>query len=98
MFVGGTTPCADAYLFSILSGSCNLGVQADVTFPSGSGTTGVTATITGSNGYTETNDLSNTTGTTWKTTGSGKFKFFTPLAQEGPLSVTLTWTKTRGTY
>jgi hypothetical protein len=98
LFVGGNSPCSDAYFFSIISGNCNLGVQADVTFPSGSGTTTVSATITGGNGYTDTNKLSNTTGTTWRTTGSGQFKFFTVPAQEGPLNVTLSWSKTGGTY
>ena len=98
LFVGGNSPCTDAYFFSILSGSCNLGVQADVAFPSGSGTTTVSATITGSNTYTDTNRLSNTSGTTWRTTGSGQFKYFTIPAQEGPLNVTLSWSKTAGTY
>ena len=98
LLTGGGSPCSDPYFFNLISGTCTLGVQADVTFPSGSGTTTVTATINGAYGYSETNDLSNTAGTTWKTTGSGKFKFFTPDAQEGPLNVTLAWTKTRGTY
>ena len=99
LLTGGSPLCADPYFFSILSGTCNLGVQADVTFPSGSGTKQtVSATITGANGYTETNDLSNTSGTTWKTTGSGSVKWFSVPAQEGPLQVTLSWTKNGGTY
>ncbi len=98
LFTGGGSPCSDAYFFSLISGSCTLGVQADVTFPAGSGTTTVSATITGANGYTETNRLSNTTGTTWRTTGSGQFKFFNVPAQEGPLRVTLSWSKTGGSF
>jgi Putative Flp pilus-assembly TadE/G-like len=98
LFVGGGSPCSSAYFFSILSGSCNIGVEADVTFPAGSGTTTVSTTITGGNGYADTNRLSNTSGTTWRTTGSGQFKFFTVPAQEGPLNVKLSWSKTGGTY
>jgi hypothetical protein len=98
LFTGGGTPCSDPYFFSIISGGCTLGVQADVTFPSGSGTTTVTATISGDNGYSDTNRLSNTSGTTWRTTGGGQFKFFNVPAQEGPLRVNLNWSKTAGTF
>jgi hypothetical protein len=98
LFTGGGSPCSDPYFFSIISGNCTLGVQADVAFPSGSGTRTVSATITGAYGYSDTIELSNTSGTTWRTTGSGKFKYFTPDAQEGPLNVTLSWSKTAGTY
>jgi Putative Flp pilus-assembly TadE/G-like len=91
LFTGGGTPCSDPYFFSIVSGTCGLGVQADVAFPAVSSKNTVCATITGAFGYTETNQLRNTSGNTWATTGSGQFKFFGPDAQEGPLSVTLSW-------
>jgi hypothetical protein len=91
LFTGGGTPCSDPYFFSIVSGSCNVGVQADIAFAAASSKNTVCATFTGGFGYTETNQLRNTTGNTWVTTGNGQFKFFGAAAQEGPLKVTLSW-------
>jgi hypothetical protein len=88
----GGTVCTDPYFFYLASGSCTLGVQAVV-----AGANSVSATIADTSGnYNVTNPLSNNAGT-WTTTGSGSFKSFTVPAQDGPLNVTLAWTKTSGT-
>jgi hypothetical protein len=101
-FVGGTSPCSDAYFFALATGTCTLGVTADVTFADAAGNKrSVTATISDLNtppDYTNTNDLKNTTGTTWLTDGTGQAKYFSIPAQAGPLNVTLTWTKKEGSY
>jgi hypothetical protein len=89
----GGTVCTNPYFFYLASGSCTLGVVANVT-----GATTVSATIADLSGnYTDTNDLSNNAGTAiWQTTGAGKFKSFSVPAQDGALNVTLAWTKTSG--
>jgi hypothetical protein len=88
----GGTVCTNPYFFYLASGSCTIGVRADVT-----GADSVTATISDLGGnYTDTKGLSNSAGTIWNSTGSGNFKSFTVPAQDGALNVTLAWTKTSG--
>src|SRR5207248_11767385 len=57
--------CSNAYFFYLNSGTCQLGVSADVTFPAdATGTNTVSATISDLNGnYSVTKGLKNTSGT-----------------------------------
>jgi hypothetical protein len=90
--------CANAYFFYIATGTCQLGVNADVAFSDATGNNRtVSATISDLNGaYSHTEDLKNTTGNTWLSDGSGQGKYFNVPAQAGALNVTLSWTKKAG--
>jgi hypothetical protein len=101
---GGSTGCVDqGYFFAITSGTCQLGVHAIVTFPAGSGNTSVSATLSDYStptDYSHTESLHNVPNgsTTWTSDGTGQGKYFSVPAFEGPVKVTLTWSKTGGTY
>ena len=99
----GAAPCANPYFFVIASGNCQVGVQADVAFADATGNNrSVSATLsdytTPTPDYTDTNGLKNTGGTTWASDGTGQAKYFNVPAQEGPVKVTLSWTKKAGNY
>jgi Putative Flp pilus-assembly TadE/G-like len=97
---GGASGCANGYFFAILSGSCQIGVQADVTFSDATGNKrSVSATLSDyQSDYSEQHDLNNSTGSTWVSTGNGQGPYFNIPANEGPVKVTLSWTKKAGSY
>src|SRR5207248_1688849 len=90
--------CSNAYFFYLASGTCQLGVRADVTFSDATGNNrSVSATISDLNAnYLHTEGLKNTASTTWQSDGTGQGKYFQVPAQSGALNVTLSWTKKQG--
>ncbi len=99
---GGASGCTNPFFFTLTTGSCQLGVQAVVSFADASGNNrSVSATLSDYGSppdYMKTNSLKNTAGSTWASDGTGQGKYFDVPAQEGPVKVTLGWTKKAGTY
>jgi hypothetical protein len=98
---GGGGTCSDPYFFYLASGTCTLGVKADVTFSDApTNKSSVTATISDLQTpqvYSATQNLK-FLGGFWQSDGTGQGKYFDVPAQDGALNVTLTWKKTAGTY